>query len=65
MRLPKLFTVMLAGSILALGHGCSEKKCKADEDCREGGKQPHRICYEGKCVSLKGEGGSGLPNQRQ
>ncbi|MDY0000858.1 MAG: thioredoxin domain-containing protein [Polyangia bacterium] len=63
MRVPSLFLLLLAGGALTLG--CGEKKCKSDEDCREGGKKPNQICYEGKCVSLKGEGGGGLPNQRR
>lgn len=65
MRMLKTVMVMLSGGLLALAAGCGEKKCKSDEDCREGGKQPNRICFDGKCVALKGEGGSGLPNQRQ
>jgi protein-disulfide isomerase len=54
-RISFMAAIGWAASLLIAG--CSDRKCKSDEDCREGGKAPGRICYEGKCVSL--EGGSG------
>lgn len=64
MRLPVALMILVGAGVFALASGCEQKKCKTDDDCREGGKQPDRICYEGQCVSLKGEGG-GRPGRGQ
>lgn len=54
-----LTVTVLAGAAL-LASACGEKKCKTDEDCK-GGKSANKICYEGRCVSLKGESGQAAP----
>ncbi len=47
--------------VLSLGAAaCGDKKCKTDEDCRDT-KGANKICYEGRCVSLKGESGKASP----
>jgi len=55
-----LVTLAILGSAALTAAACGEKKCKTDEDCRSGG-DGSKICYEGRCVSLKGESGKASP----
>lgn len=56
-----LVTLLILGSAVLVGAGCGEKKCKTDKDCQSG-KDGSKICYEGRCVSLKGESGKAAPS---
>ncbi len=54
----RMFVIlMVLGSAVLMVVACGDKKCKTDEDCRSGDKDGNKICYEGRCVSLKGESG--------
>jgi protein-disulfide isomerase len=63
MRNRMLVTLAILGSAALMTAACGNKKCKTDEDCRSGGKDGDKICYEGRCVSLKGESGKAGPSQ--
>jgi len=55
-----LVTLLILCSAGVTAAACGEKKCKTDEDCRSD-KDGSKICYEGRCVSLKGESGKAAP----
>lgn len=49
--------ISLSFAVLLLSAGCGKSgQCKSDEDCKS--QSASAVCYEGKCVTLKGEGGS-------
>ena len=57
-----LMTLLVLGSTVLIAGGCGDKKCKTDKDCQSSGKDGSKICYEGRCVSLKGESGKAAPS---
>lgn len=57
----RMVTLVILGSAALTAAACDDKKCKTDEDCRSGGKDGSKICYEGRCISLKGESGKASP----
>ncbi len=59
MRLQRVFYAFLSGAMLFGGASCSKTKCKSDEDCKSGSE----VCYEGRCISLKGASGKALPSR--
>lgn len=56
-----LVTLLVLSTAALMVAACGDKKCKTDEDCRSGGTDGSKICYEGSCVSLKGESGKAGP----
>ncbi len=59
--------VLFVGFAALTMTACDKKKCKTDADCQGEGKGSNKICYEGRCVSLKGESGkaSASPSGRR
>ncbi|MFH2008071.1 MAG: DsbA family protein [bacterium] len=58
MRYRTALILFVCADLLVTVASCgSGDKCKTDKDCRRGPKDGSKVCYEGRCVSLKGEGG--------
>lgn len=56
-----LFALLLPLGLASSACG-GEGKCKTDEDCKQKKGNP-QVCYEGRCVSLKGQAGSATPTR--